>query len=178
MPRGKKAKPVELPTDLNEQISQWKTLVEWMADAKPKEHALRQTLVEKCGFDVTKLEGSETLEIGWGYKLKAIKTQSYKATNEQGQMEQLLSALHAIDPESINGFIKWVPEISVTHYKDVILPLVAKNPQLNQFLSACITIKPGMPQLEMIPPKKEEPTQELVKVEEGFLVTDGTKVEW
>jgi hypothetical protein len=36
-------------------------------------------------FDGTKLEGSETVDIGWGYQLRAKKELAYNATDKEGQ---------------------------------------------------------------------------------------------
>lgn len=172
MPR--KAKAVVIPNDIGQRIKQWRELDEWLKEAKGNEHALRQALVNDAGFNATKLEGSESLDIGYGWKLKAIKVQNYTATNENSAMEQLLTALAAIDPSLSIGFVKWVPEISTKHYKDVILPIAEKHPELAALLSAAITVKPGMPQLELIPPKDEKEPQPTT--DGGMLVTDGTFV--
>lgn len=177
LPMPRKVKAVTIPDDLGQRIKQWNDLATWLSTGKDNEHALRQALVNDVGFAPEKLEGAESLDIGYGYRLKATKVQNYTATNENSVMEQLLAALAAIDPALPLGFVtRWVPEISTKYYRETILPIAEKHEHLKPLLSAAITVKPGMPTLELIPPKTE--TVEQPTPAGGTLVTDGAQVNW
>lgn len=165
----KKVVKVDLDQDMTALLTQWKKVSEELAEKKSEESQLRMKLVVG-NFDATKLEGSQTIDIGWGWKLKATKKLNLSATNEGHQTEQLLAAIAAVDPGLAVGLVRWSPELSTTVYRQ-LLKLVNNHPDLAKFMSEAITVKPGMPELEMIPPKEEAPAD--VVVESGVTITDG-----
>jgi hypothetical protein len=145
------------PMEREKLITEWKLAADALAEVKAKEHALRQTLVAQC-FTATKLEGSESVDVGYGYQLRAVKEQSYNATDENGESRALIALLNTRDPELATGIIRWKPDVAKKVYKQVLA--LAEQYTDNEVLAAlhaAITIKPGMPQLELVPPKQEEP---------------------
>jgi hypothetical protein len=155
----KKAKEVELNAQQLNTLKEWYEQKAALDSAKEKEFALRQTIVNTCGFDPTKFEGSETVNIGNGWKLKALKVQSYKVCNDNGEAMKVLnligSATGANRPDLAQRLVKWNPDLSVTTYKE-IQPIIDSVEGLKEALAAAITIKPGSPQLELIAPEKAE----------------------
>lgn len=183
--RGRKAvAKVEMTSDLSTTIAQWKKASDELAVIKSTEAQLRMKLVAE-NFDVAKLEGSQTIDIGWGWRMKSTKNLNYTATNESHQTEQLLAAVGAIDPGLAQGLVRWKPELSTTVYRQV-LALLEEHPELKVAFAAAITVKPGMPVLELIPPKAETPAIETTIAppqtqqtpNAGTVFTDDSGIEW
>jgi hypothetical protein len=172
----KKIAKVDLDKDTTQLITDWVQASSQLAEVKSKENQLRVKLVE-MNFTATKLEGTESIDIGWDYRLKATKSMNYSATNQSGQMEALLSAVAAIDPGIAQSLVKWKPELSVTAYREV-LKLAEQHPALNALIAAATTVKPGMPVLELIPPKEKTPPPPTVEagatvIEDGVSFKEG-----
>lgn len=154
----KKLTPVVMSEDRNVRLLRWNELSKQIAEMKNEENQLRQAIVLEL-FDATKLEGTQTVDLGNGWRLKSTKNQNYSATNESGQTETLLNTVGAIDQGLAAGLVKWKPEISTKVYRDV-LALVGAHPELAVPLAAAITVKPGMPELELISPDALTPSVE------------------
>lgn len=159
-----KAKEVELTPEVSLLLQQWSQANQQLDKVKAEEFALRQQVVMKAGFDPAKLEGSQTIAIGNGWKLKVNKVQNYSLTNNQHETETLLNQIAIGAPEKNNGrpdialgLVKWNPDMSIRTYKE-LLPLVEEL-GCGSLLAAALTIKPGAPQLELIPP--EAPKEEI-----------------
>jgi hypothetical protein len=160
-----KTKAVELPEDISIKLSEWCNLKPQLKTLEEKEFELRQEIVNKGGFEVSKLEGQETIELLYkgqptGWKLKAVKDQRYTLTNKEQETVQLLQALGAIHPEIATELVAWNPVLSETTYKKKLLPLImSDDPAMKpiaKLLAAALTIKPGAPRLEMIPPESKD----------------------
>lgn len=149
----KRAPKVDLKQDTSTRLYEWYQKQAALAQLKADEGALRQNLAMAL-FNKEKIEGSETIDIGNGWKLKVEKEQNVTATNASDQTVALLQQIGALDPQLAQNLVKWTPEISKTAYRDLIA-LAEKNPTLKPFMLAAITVKPGMPQLTMIEPKQE-----------------------
>lgn len=161
MPRGKKkaaavaapAEPIVVPSDLTDLITKWHAAEQQLAKAKQEEHALRQAVVLST-FDMTKLEGTDTVEIGWGCQLRLTRVLAYNATNDAHECEQLLAIVAALDPGLALELVRWKPEVAKKPYR-ALLSLAEDNPLLKEALAHAVTLKPGMPQLEIVPPKTD-----------------------
>lgn len=142
---------VTIPQDRIERIQAWRNAVPASAAAQELERQLRTVLTAEL-FDATVMEGTAYADIGWGYRLKVTKELNINGTRDIDKMMALINFVKALDPGLVDEFIKWVPEISTTGYRKV-LALAAKYPdQMNPLLSDAITVKPGMPTLDMIAP--------------------------
>ena len=163
-PHMAKAKTTVLTTEISVKLLEWKLEKERLDAIQETEFALRQWLVLNAGFDPEKLEGSQTLAIGNGWKLAADKTMNYNVTNEEGEALQVLnllgSATGANRPDLAQSLVRWKPDLSVKTYKDV-LPLIEAlddadlKARLKSSLAKAVTIKPGAPQLKLIAPDAE-----------------------
>lgn len=139
----------------DELLAQWRNVSRQLAKVKEEEHTLRQQLVAMC-FDANKLEGTETIDLGYGgWTLRAVKEINYTATNKDGQTVAMLTILQAIDPGLTAELIRWQPEVAKRAYR-AAFALTEAEPtgQLKAALAAAITVKPGLPQLELVPPKQ------------------------
>jgi hypothetical protein len=152
-------KHVTLTPQQSQRLMEWDEASKSLAELQELEMKLRKSLVEDgLLFDASKLEGTETIEIGNGYQVKATKTQYYNAENKEGQTTNLVALLPA---ELAQSLVKWQPKISTSVYKNTLahylhsLSVEAKL-RIISALTAAITIKPGAPQLELIPPKEEK----------------------
>lgn len=152
MPRTAVVRPIELTDELTNKIATWNELATKLADIKTQEYALRQQLA--LLGDPTKLEGTENLGLPNDWRLKVEKTQNYKAINDNGETVALLDAIYKIDQAIPQLLIKWRPDISISIYKQHVIPLLETHPELKPLASAAIEIKPGAPVVELVPPKQ------------------------
>lgn len=172
----KKIAKVDLDQDKTALLTEWKKAHDELELLKSKEAQLRTKLVAD-NFTGTKLEGVETIDIGWGWRLKATKNLNISATNESQQTVTLLNALGEIDPTIATNLVRWKPDISTKVYRD-LLALADANPPLKALMAAAITVKPGMPELEMIPPKPEPAPSDVVIIDASPAITDGSNIKW
>jgi hypothetical protein len=149
-----KAKSVQLSPEVSTALAAWQVAQAELARIKQQEFGLRQQIILTAGFDPTKLEGSETLEIGQGWKLVAKKVQSYNLTNKNGETLALLNAIGAYDPALAQSLVDWQPELHIKPYREFLASPIAEavKPQL----AAALTVKPGSPQLELEAPKQDK----------------------
>lgn len=147
--------PVVPPPDLTDLITQWYNAKQQLDKVKDEEHALRQQIVS-AAFDCSKLEGTDTVDIGYGCSLKLSRELAYNATNENGEITALGNALIAaqVPVEKVNELIRWQPDIAKKVYRE-LQPLAEGNPVVKEAFAKAITLKPGMPQLSLITPKPD-----------------------
>jgi len=132
-------------------ILEWQEAVKALAVAKEAEAALREEVLSGAfGFDRETLrEGTENIELGQGYKLKAV----FKTSRSfLGGQEAVEKALQKIEKSGAEGefiaerLVKWKPELSVSEYK--------KLPEkFTKIIDEVINSKPATPSLELVAPK-------------------------
>lgn len=162
MGRGRKAvAKIDLSGDFLSLLTRWHTVQAQMKTLQDEEAQLRTKIVFD-GFTKEQLEGTETRDIGdgSGYRLKATKVMNYSATNASGQVMNLLNVVGPIDQALAQNLISWKPDISTPAYRDLV-KLLEIHPELKGLAAACITVKPGMPQLEIVAPKSTEGTDQV-----------------
>ena len=121
--------------------------------AKALESSLRQEVLKDFydfGGESDLREGTENLELGNGYKLKATFKLSRKLENKNGETSESLRKI-AEDFEGgklyAERLVKWSPELSVSEYKK--LPA-----EIRQVIDSALTSKAATPSLEIVEPKK------------------------
>lgn len=134
-------------------IMQWQEAVKNLASAKEAEAALRAEVL-KLGFafDPEALrEGTENVELGQGYKLKAV----FKINRSfVGGKEAVEKALQKIEKTGAEGefiaerLVNWKPELSVSEYKK--LP-----DKFRKIIDEVVTSKEATPALELVAPKSK-----------------------
>ena len=121
-------------------------LVKVLAYLKYLEGVWRAKLIADC-FPVHEAEGTETLELGEGWKLKAEFKNGYKVEEATIKDDlQKVSDLGLAYSEAVRGLIKYKPELSVTVYKTL-------SDEIKDIVNNSLTIKPGTPTLKLIEPK-------------------------
>lgn len=156
------ARETILAIDMSAKLVQWKQAKAMLAEAKEAEGRLRKELLEGL-FDPSKDDGTQTLSIGNGWKLKAVKSLDYKAetgTDETAAaMTTLCDAMIALPggKEMFTELIRFKPDVSVKAYKSALpIWLNTLSAEIRMFIAArisdVITIKPASTQLELIDP--------------------------
>lgn len=132
----------------DELIDAWRSAASDLAVMKEVESDLRKR-VEMNVFDPTITEGTETKDLGNGYKLKAAK--GWKVTVPSADINLLNQALDKIEKMENGAFIverlvKWSPTVSKTEYK-------ALNPIMKGIIDDAVTIAPDTTKLTFVEPK-------------------------
>lgn len=128
-------------------ILNWSKAVRELAAAKELEAELRKQVVD-TQFDSNKTEGTQTISLGNGWKLKAVKTLNYNLDKDEVD-----AALANIEESCENGqfiaerLVKFKPELSVSEYKKL-------DASAKKLIDAVLTTKPGTPQLKLEGPKQ------------------------
>lgn len=128
-------------------LRDWNTAVAQVATCKPliaQEQELRKAVMAE--FFPTPKEGVNNLDMGQGWTLKG----TYKIDRKVDE-----AALPAVKEQlrelGINAdtLVKYKPELATTSYK-------ALPEQARLIFDTALTIKPGSPTLELIPPKEKK----------------------
>lgn len=161
MPRGRKPAnppaapaPASGPLDVNKLIADWQTAAKLASEAKLIEHSLRQQLAAHF-FNDGKLEGTSSVDIGWGYQLKIERELAYNATNANNETTLLQAAVGAVNVELATALVNWKPELAKKAYRQVAV-LAETHIEIKEAMAKAVTLKPGMPQLELVPPKVDD----------------------
>lgn len=131
----------------------WDNAKKALEAAKATESALRQEVLKdfySFGGESDLREGTENLELGNGYRLKAVFKLSRKLENKNGETSKALFAI----AENFEGgklyterLVKWSPDLSVSEYEK--LPA-----EIRAVIDECVTSKAATPSLEIVEPKK------------------------
>lgn len=135
-------------------------IIDWQ-NTKKAFNTLQQLEREKRaalykGLFPNNVDTTETLELADGWQFKAKGALNYKlefSTKENGDAK-LNTALDEIEKTGNEGsfiaerLVKWKPELSVSEYK----ALSADSP-IKKIIDRVLTITPGSPELELVPPK-------------------------
>ena len=134
-------------------ILAWQDAVKTLAAAKEAEATLRKEVLGDCyGFNPEALrEGTENVELGNGYKLKAVFKISYTFNNAEDGVDKALSKIEKAGTEGAfiaERLVRWKPELSVTEYK--------KLPEkFKKLIDEVLVTKESTPSLELVAPKSK-----------------------
>jgi hypothetical protein len=132
----------------------WQDAQVKLAAAKEIEMEARKIAVDFC-FDQNKEKGTENIELGNGYKAKAVKKLNFGfIKTEEGKVNKFAieKALQKIEKDGEAGeliaerLVKWTPDLSMTEYN----LLTEKHKKI---IDEVIVVTPGSPTLEIVPPK-------------------------
>ena len=146
------AAPVQPMTmaDRDQLLAQWREAHDTLATAKATEMDLRKRIVEESGlFDPNKAEGTQTVELGGGWKIKAVKKINYTVANKEGEAFEKLNELAAMGEVSAfkaKKLFRFDANLSITAYKDL-------DAAERQLIDEIIVTKPASPSLELVAPK-------------------------
>lgn len=139
-------------------------LVKWQEEqkalnaAKEAEAATRIAIVAML-FDPATDEGTETIELGNGWKIKAQKKLNYtlgegRTDPNYNAVEAALNSIEGLDlPEAkfiADRLVKWKPDLVLKEYR---LLGEEKFKPIRDIINRVLTTKPGMPTVELIPPQ-------------------------
>lgn len=133
-------KPFEAMTR-DEKIMAWNEAKKTLDAAKAAEMEMRKAIVA-TEFDVSHV-GTQNVELGNGWKLKAVVKESYKLDKDADKVEDMLDKLENWQADRL---VKWTPTLSVSEYKKLDAEDKAK-------VDAVLTVSPSSPTLELVAPK-------------------------
>lgn len=131
----------------DELIVNWKKATLILAAAKVNEMILRNDIIKEC-FENHKEEGTENVELGNDYKLKAVFKQSYTFPDKV-KLDEALSKIEETGEAGklvAERLVRYKPELSVTEYKKL-------DSIYRKVIDEVLITKPSTPSLELVEPK-------------------------
>lgn len=134
----------------------WQEAKEALEKAKEAEMFLRKKVVD-FAFDPNKQSGTENVDLGNGYKLKAVKKLNYGfIKNAENKLDKAAidKALAKIEKDGAVGeliaerLVKWTPDLSLSEYK-----LLSEKHKT--IIDSVIVTSEGSPTLEIVEPKNK-----------------------
>lgn len=116
--------------DANNALTHWKAV----------EMQLRLELVKKHS-NPTSEKGTEYLSLPNDWRLKVVKSQNFKLDADKAQ-----DALDHFTDDMANLLVRWDAQLSVSNYNQL-------SEADKAYFADALTVKPGAPQLELVPPK-------------------------
>lgn len=135
------------------EILAWQEAAKLLVTAKLREMELRKAVMAR-NFPKAEV-GTNNLELGMGYKLKAVRKLNYNLANGEGETEAALDQISQLGNEGqfiAERLVGWTPKLSLTEYNK----LEASNPthvKIKAIIDAVLTVTDGAPTLEVVPPK-------------------------
>ena len=138
------------PAQRDQLLVEWATAKEALDEAKTAERFLRDKIVLESGlFDPDKIEGTQRVQLGNGWQVKAVKSLDYKLENKHGETFEALKKLSELSPEG-RRMSEELCSFEARLRKSEYLKLRGDEKSI---IDAILTTKPGAPTLELIPPK-------------------------
>lgn len=137
-------------SDRDNLIMAWKQAETELAAIKSKELALRNEIVALC-FEPGR-EGTQNLDLGMGYKLKAVIKNNYNLANREGQTDAAIAAMEKSGQEGkfiAERLVRWKPDLSISEWRN--LP-----EKFRKLFQNALTISPATPSLELVPPPEKK----------------------
>ena len=134
----------------------WQEAKEALEKAKEAEMFLRKKVVD-FAFDPNKQSGTENVDLGNGYKLKAVKKLNYGfIKNAENKLDKAAidKALAKIEKDGAVGeliaerLVKWTPDLSLSEYKLL-------SDKHKAIIDSVIVTSDGSPTLEIVEPKNK-----------------------
>lgn len=135
------------------EILAWQEASKVLEAAKTREMELRKAVMAR-NFPNANV-GTNNLELGMGYKLKAVRKLNYNLANGEGETDKACDEIAKLGNEGqflAERLVGWTPKLSLTEYNK----LEASNPthaKIKAIIDAVLTVTDGAPTLEVVPPK-------------------------
>jgi hypothetical protein len=139
--RNGQRKPMDLQHQQLNLVQEWNEAKEQLKYWTEKESDLRSKVVQDI-FKSDKTEGTETIELTGGWKLKVTKKLNYNVSNKDETLTNILNSLPALVAQNV---IRWNPDLNLAVYRKL-------DTTTRELLSPVISIKPAKPSLELVPP--------------------------
>lgn len=134
-----------MATEFDNLILRWNEKIQALAVAKQEELELRNALIT-MGWGPAIGEGTHTKELGEGWQLKAKGVYNYKLDKDNEKVLKAIEKIDTLAPSVGAMIVRWKPELNVSMYRELM-------PTLRAVIQEVLTITPGQPQLELVPPK-------------------------
>lgn len=142
-----------LAKEVNTLLVDWVRAKEELDRLKAIEMELRRKIVEESGlFDSGKDAGTETYDLGNGYKIKAVKKINYNVDNKDGICFQVLQQIEKLGPVEAHiarELCTFKPDLKLTKYREL-------SPEAKRIFDTILTTSQGAPSLELVAPKGGE----------------------
>lgn len=141
------------PSQRDNLIMEWQRAEQELAAIKEREMTLRKQVMEVCFPDAE--IGTNTLELGKGYKLKGVRKQNFTLKNSDGETEAALEVIAKMGNEGTfiaERLVGWNPKLSLTEYNK----LEATDPthiKIKAIIDGVLTISDATPSVEVVAPK-------------------------
>lgn len=133
----------------NNLIAQWHYAKNNLETAKAAELELRNKILDES---FVWKEGTENLELGNGYKLKAVFKLNYRLFNKDNDVDKALTKLENAGTEGAfiaERLVKWKPELSVSEYKKL-------DEKFKQIIDEVLITYSSQPSLELVEPDAKD----------------------
>jgi len=121
----------------------WTQANDALKELKARELELRKQVAE-IYFPDAASEGTTTLDIGEGWKLKLLNRTNRTLENDKGETEAIMQQL---PPEVATAVFAWKPSLNVRNYRMLA-------PEHRALVDSVVTSKPGTPTLTLEAPKE------------------------
>lgn len=149
--------PIEMTAEERDQLLlDWQTAKSTLDTAKAKELELRNRIVNETNmFDPAKEEGTETVGLGNGWSVKAVKKINYTVANKEGEAFGVLQAISnfgEVETHIARELFGFDANLRITKYRE----LLTVNPEAYKLVQKIVTSKPATPTLELVAPKAQK----------------------
>ena len=138
---------MNLEKDKLDLIQNWNEAKEQVKRWTQTENDLRDKVIKGL-FDSGTIEGTETIQIGSDWKLKATRRLNYTLSNKDGALVSILQTLPSVIAENL---IRWSPDLNLSMYRKL-------DATTQQLFIPVLSIKPAKPSLELVPPNANAST--------------------
>lgn len=144
----------------DECLMEWQRLKQTLADAKEAEMDFRKYVVKRAFPNP--VEGTNTLELGNGYSLKAGVKFNYKLNNDNKIIDACLERIGKIGNDGsfiAERLVSWTPNFLLTEYRQVCENAEGGSDTAKQIikeLGSILTIEDAAPTLKIKEPKKKK----------------------
>jgi len=137
--------------DRDRLLVDWQAAKENLDAAKEAELKLRDRIVfETDLFDDTKDKGTQSVDLGNGWKVKAVKKINWTTASELSDGTPIDHALDLIAASAgrmaADELVKFTPEVKLSIFAKL-------TKEEKAIIEPFLTSKPGTPSLELVPPK-------------------------
>lgn len=139
----------------DEVLIEWEHLKDQLSKAKEAEMQMRKYIVSRAFPDAT--EGTNTLELGNGYQLKAVTKFNYNLDPDLDKVEAALGEIAGMGNEGAfiaDRLVKWEASFLLTEYRKLQEDDATDiQKQIKKRIDQVLTITDAAPQLEIKEPK-------------------------
>jgi|LakMenEpi03Aug12_release.lakeMendotaPanAssembly.Ray.scaffolds.fasta_scaffold1430750_1 hypothetical protein len=130
-------------------INEWRQLKSQLDEIKARENELRQAIASSDElFDQSRETGTQTFDLGHGWKIKCEKKLNYSVENKQGEAFAALHAIASLGPveeHQTKKLMSFSPSLSLTVYREL-------SDEARRIIDKIVTTKPAMPTVTLVEP--------------------------